>query len=139
MATPAELPGLGPETGFRRRFGNARAAASLIDELAAEGNRVPEDLRERRAWQAVVRERLQDFGAARLEWPAGYQRLLFADDFYVAALAFVREARARHPELPPDSLWQALRNVLIGNSLQMLLDRAVALGPGLFAYRCSTR
>jgi hypothetical protein len=36
--------------------------------------------------------------------------------------------------LPPDSLWQALRNVLIGNSLQMLLDRPVALGPGLLAY-----
>jgi len=133
-AIPAELPGLGPETGSRRRFGNARAAARLIDELAAEGERVPEDLRERKAWQAAVRERLQAFGAARLGWPAGYRRLLFADDFYVAALAFVREARARHPALPPNSLWQALRNVLIGNSLQMLLDRPVALGPGLFAY-----
>ena len=133
-ATPAELPTLGPATGWRQRFVNARAAARLIDELAAEVGRVPEEGAARRAWQHRVRERLQDFGAARLGWPAGYRRLLFADAFYASALAFVREARACQPDLPPDSLWQALRNVLIGNSLQMLLDCEVALRPGLFAY-----
>jgi hypothetical protein len=133
-ATPAELPRLGPATGWRRRLANARAAARLIDDLAAEVDRVPQEGRERRAWQARVRETLQDFGAARLGWPAGYRRLLFADAFYAAAVAFAREARACQPELPLDSLWQALRNVLIGNSLQMLLDREVTLGPGLFGY-----
>jgi hypothetical protein len=133
-ATPAELPSLGPPTGWRRRFVNAGASARLIDELAAEVGRLPDEPAERRAWQERVRESLQDFGAVRLGWPAGYRRLLFADAFYAAALAFVREARACHPELPPDSLWQGLRNVLIGNSLQVLLDREVALRPGLFAY-----
>ena len=133
-STRAELPELGPETGLWTHRVNARAAARLIDELAAEVDRMPEESRERTAWQAAVRDRLQDFGAARLGWPSGYRRLLFAEDFYAAARAFAREARACHPELPLDSLWQALRNVLIGNSLQMLLDRKVALGPGLFAY-----
>ena len=133
-ATPARLPDLGPATGFWRRFANARAAASLIDDLAGGAERVSDDPGDRRAFQDAVRARLQDFGGARLGWPAGYRRLLFADGFYSAALAFAREARASHPELPPSSLWQALRNVLIGNSLQMLLDRPLALGPGLFAY-----
>jgi hypothetical protein len=133
-ATPAELPGLGPATGWRRRLVNARAAGRLIDGLAAEVDRLPEEPAERRAWQERVRETLQDFGATRLGWPAGYRRLLFADAFYASALAFVREARSCHPELSPDSLWQGLRNVLIGNSLQVLLDREVALRPGLFAY-----
>jgi hypothetical protein len=132
--TPADLPPLGPATGIRERFLNARAAARLIDELAAEAERAPEDRRRRREWQDAVRVRLQDFGAAHLGWPAGYRRLLFAEDFYAAALAFAREARASCPELPLPGLWQALRNVLIGNSLQMLLDRPVVLGPGLFAY-----
>jgi hypothetical protein len=132
--TPAELPALGPATGWRRRFANARAAARLVDNLAAEAARLPPDPGARRAWQAQVRERIQDFGAARMGWPAGYRRLLFADAFYASALAFAREARASHPELPPESVWQGLRNVLIGNSLQMLLDREVAPRPGLFAY-----
>ncbi len=133
-ATPAELPGLGPATGWRRRLVNARAAGRLIDELAAEVDRLPDEPDERRAWQDRVRETLQHFGAARLGWPDGYRRLLFADAFYASALAFVREARACHPELAPDGLWQGLRNVLIGNSLQVLLDREVSLRPGLFAY-----
>jgi hypothetical protein len=132
--TPHELPSLGPATGWRRRFLNARAAARLIDELAAEVDHLPDERSERNAWQGRVRERLQDFGAGRLDWPAGYRRLLFADAFYAAALAFAREAHACHPEMPPDGVWQGLRNVLIGNSLQMLLDREVALRPGLFAY-----
>src|SRR5690606_15866363 len=36
--------------------------------------------------------------------------------------------------LAVDDLWQALRNVWVGNSLQMLLDRPIALRPALFAY-----
>jgi hypothetical protein len=134
VGTPAELPALGPPVGVRRHLANARAAARLIDELASEVQRVPETDEERRLWRESVRERLQGFGDARLGWPAGYRRLLFADAFFDASVAFARQARAFAPELPLDELWQALRNVWIGNSLQILLDLPVALGQGLFAY-----
>ncbi len=60
--------------------------------------------------------------------------LLFGDAYFAASLAFSREARLASPGLPLDSLWQALRNVWIANSLQMLLDLPVGLGPGLFGY-----
>jgi hypothetical protein len=132
--TPAELPVLGPRIGLRRHFANARAARRLIDELAVELERAPEGEPERRAWREAVRERLQRFGDERLGWPAGYRRLLFADAFFTTSVAFAREARAFDPSLPLDSLWQALRNVWIGNSLQIVLDLPVALNPGLFAY-----
>ena len=132
--TPAALPILGPVVRFSRHFGNARATARLIDELAAEIPGLPEGEPERRAWQETVRERLQGFGAARLGWPSGYRRLVFADAFFAASMAFAREARAFDPDLPLDDLWQALRNVWIGNSLQMLLGLPVELNPGLFAY-----
>ncbi len=134
VATPAELPVLGPATGLRRHFANARAARRLIDELAAEAVCVPAGEEERRAWRESVRERLQSFGDARLGWPAGYRRLVFADAFFAASVAFAREACAFDSEIPLNDLWQALRNVWIGNSLQMLLELPVALGDGLFAY-----
>ena len=133
-ATPAELPPLGPRVGLRRHFANARAARRLIDELAVELEQAPAGERERQAWREQVRERLQRFGDERLGWPAGYRRLLFADDFFAASVAFAREARAFDPGLPLESLWQALRNVWIGNSLQIVLDLPVTLNPGLFAY-----
>jgi hypothetical protein len=133
-ATSEDLPVLGPRVGFRQHFANSRAASRLIDELASEVVRVPSAEEERRVWREAVRERLQRFGDARLGWPAGYRRLLFADAFFAASEAFARDARAFDPQLTFDSLYQALRNVWIGNSLQMLLDLPVALGPGLFAY-----
>jgi hypothetical protein len=133
-ATPAELPALGPRVGFRRRFTNARAAARLIDELGAGVERVPDDEEGRAVFREAVRERLREFGASRLGWPDGYRRLLFGDAYFAASLAFARESRCFDPDLPLDELWQALRNVWIGNSLQMLLDRPVEMRPGLFAY-----
>jgi hypothetical protein len=133
-ATPAGLPALGPRVGFRRRFTNARAAARLLDQFAASVQRVPDDREERRVFREAVRERLREFGASRLGWPDGYRQLLFGDAYFAASLAFAREARSFAPDLPLDELWQAMRNVWIGNSLQMLVDRKVEMRPGLFAY-----
>lgn len=134
MSTVPEMPQLGPRTGFLRQRSNATAAARLIDDLVEEIDQLPEEDRRRRAWREAVRERLHQFGEQRLGWPAGYRRLLFGDPFYVASMAFAREARTFDPQLPLEQLGQALRNVWIGNTLQMLLDRPVEMRPGLFAY-----
>jgi len=128
------MPSLGPRVGWLRRFSNERAARRLVDALAGEIQRLPDEEDERRAWRDAVRERLQAFGEERLCWPAGYRRLLFAESFFAASTAFAREARAFAPDLSDSSLGQALRNVWIGNSLQMRLGLPIGLGPGLFAY-----
>lgn len=133
-STVPDIPDPGPKTGWWRQRSNARAAARLIDDLAQELQRLPEEIRRGRAWREAVRERLHQFGERRLGWPVGYRRLLFGDAFYEASTAFAREARTFDPQLPFAHLGQALRNVWIGNTLQMLLDRPVEMRPGLFAY-----
>jgi hypothetical protein len=133
-ATPLGMPELGSRVGLLRQRSNARAAARLIDDLAAEIEQVPEGDSERRAWRDAIRERLQQFGHERLAWPEGYRRLLLGDAFYESSIAFAREARAFNPRFTFEQLGQAVRNVWIGNSLQMLLDQPVKLRPGLSAY-----
>ena len=128
------MPDIGPRVGFLRQRSNRRAASRLIDDLAADIERLPDGEPARRQWRQDVRERLQQFGHDRLGWPDGYRRLLLGDSFYESALAFVRDARAFDPGLRLEHVGQALRNVWIGNSFQMLLDRPVELRPGLFAY-----
>jgi hypothetical protein len=128
------MPPLGGRVGLLRRRSNARAARQLIDDLARRLERIPEADPERHAWREALRERLQQFGHERLGWPDGYRRLLLGDQFYESAVAFAREARAFDPDLRLEHVGQALRNVWIGNSFQMLLDRPVELRPGLFAY-----
>jgi hypothetical protein len=133
-ATPCVMPEINPPAGVLRRWSTARAARRLIDDLAAAVERLPEDDEARHVWREDVRDRLQQFGHERLGWPDGYRRLLFGDRFYDSAVAFTRTARAFDPGLPLEHIGQALRNVWIGNSFQMLLDRPVVLRPGLFAY-----
>ncbi len=133
-ATAAEMPALGPRAGFLRQRRNARAAARLIDELAADLERFPDSESARCAWRDAIRERLQRFGQERLGWPDGYRRLLLGDAFYESSITFAREARAFNPAFTLEQLCQALRNVWIGNSLQMLLDRPVEPRAGLLAY-----
>lgn len=134
LTTAEALPSLGPHTGFFRHRSNARAAVRLIDDLAGEGGQLPGDSAARHAWKESVRTRLQTFGADRLGWPEGYRRLMFGDAYFQAAADFARAARAFDPSLHLDDLWQATRNVWIGNALQMLLELPVRSSPGLFAY-----
>jgi hypothetical protein len=132
--TPEERPVLGPRVAPWRHLANARAARRLIDELAAGVRRLPDGERERAEWREAVRERLQQFGDERLGWPAGYRRLVFGDAFFDASMAFAHQARAFDPGASLASVWQALRNVWIANSLQMILGLPVGLTPGVFAY-----
>jgi len=133
-ATPADRPRLGPPVTRWRQWTNARATSRLIDDIAGRVDAYPEGAPARRAWRETVRRQLQDFGETHFGWPSGYRRLLFGDAFYDASVDFSRRARAFDPDLSLDDLGQALRNVWIGNSLQMLLARPVALTSGLFAY-----
>jgi len=129
-----DLPPLGPRTTRWQRWRNARATGRLIDEIASRVNEHPEHQAEQRTWRDGLRTTLQDFGERRFGWPDGYRRLLFGDAFYDASVDFARQARAFDPSLRLDDLWQAMRNVWIGNNLQMLLGRPVRLTRGLFAY-----
>jgi hypothetical protein len=129
-----DLPEVDEPIGWLRKLSNARATRRLIDQLAEEVACLPPDEPGRAAWRNTVRDRLQRFGDERLGWPDGYRRLLFGDQFYDSAVAFIRDARAFDPAMPLADIGQALRNVWIGNSFQMLLDRPVALGSGLFGY-----
>jgi len=132
--TPAAPPEPGPRVGRWRQWSNARAARRLIDDVARQLGRFPEAEPERKAWGEALRERLLLFGESRLGWPEGYRRLPFADSLVDATGEFVREARRVAPSLPVEQLGQALRNVWIGHTLQLLLGRPVGLGAGLFAY-----
>jgi len=133
-STRSELPRLGPEITRWRQWRNGTATSSLIDEIAFRVDEHPEQTTEQPAWREGLRATLQDFGEHHFGWPDGYRRLLFGDAFYESSVAFARQARAFDPSLRLDDLWQAMRNVWIGNNLQMLFGVPLRLTQGLFAY-----
>ena len=132
--TGTDTPVLGEPVGRRRQAENARETAHLIDHLAAQVEACPETEPERRAWQEATRETVRRFGEERFGWPRGYRDLLFADAFVEATREFARQARAFDPAIALEDVGQALRNVWIMNSIQMLLERPVAFSPAVFSY-----
>ncbi len=134
LDTPSSTPELGPPVGRWRQWRSGRQAGRLIEDLAGEVEGYPDGEAARVEWRERVRERVQRFGEQRLGWPAGYRDLLLGDEFYESTVEFVHAARAFDPDLSPDDLGQALRNVWIMNSLQMLLDLEVGFSPAIFAY-----
>jgi hypothetical protein len=127
-------PELGPPVPWRRRLANGRAARRLLDEVAEELERCPPAGPARTAWQSRLQQRIRAFGERRLGWPAGYRRLLVGDEFFAASVAFARRARRFDTAMSWSDIGQALRNMWIVNSLQLLLDAPVALTPSSFAY-----
>jgi len=132
--TFCERPPFGPRTGRWQKRRNAHRARGLIDDVCSDLERLPRGELQRREWREGVRQRVQDFGRDCLGWPDGFRRLAFADAFFDSAVAFARAARSFDRTVELGALGQALRNVWIGNSLQMLLGMEIALRPGLFAY-----
>ncbi len=134
LGTDETTPRVGPPTPRHRQWRNARATRGLIDRLAAEIRRYPQAPAERRSWRDGLQAMVSRFGEERLGWPAGYRQLFFADAFFDTTARFSRAARAFDPAIPTDDLMQALRNVWIMNSIQMLLDLEVSFTPAVFAY-----
>jgi hypothetical protein len=127
-------PVLGAPVPRERQRDNARAAERLLADAARRCEEYPDREDDRRAWREEVREIVRRFGEERLGWPEGYRSLLFAESFYDTTVRFVREARRFDSEMKAEDVGQALRNVWIMNSLQLLLDRTVGFAPAIFGY-----
>jgi hypothetical protein len=132
--TPDRPPALGQRVPRRLQRRNHRSAKRLIDRTAAEIERYPGTENEQRQWRERVRESFQEFGEESLGWPGGYRDVLLGEEYFQTTAAFVRSARDFDPHVRVDDLGQALRNLWITNSLQMLLDLRVRFTPSIFAY-----
>jgi hypothetical protein len=132
--TPESLPNRRAFLGWRRRRANAREARDLIDDLATEVQSCPEDPDARNAWRDRVKARVRAVGERSFGWPQGYRQLMFDSEFEQSTVTFVREAKRFDEKLAVDDLFQALRNVWIANSIQMLLDLPVECTPAVFSY-----
>jgi len=131
---PAGMPALGPRAAPWRQWAAAREARRVIDRVAAEIGLGWISSNDWNARRAELRRLIEQFGRERLGWPDAYCRLVVDEEMYAAAIGVFSEARAFDRRIPSDELWQALRNVWVGNSLQLLVDVPVELRPGLFAY-----
>lgn len=60
--------------------------------------------------------------------------LILSDDFKDVSKDFFYKARSFDPELKPENIYQAMRNVWIMNGLQLMAEVSVKITPSVFAY-----
>ena len=132
--TGVATPTLGQTVTPQRRRENAGEAERLLTDLTDETENLPEAEPARTVWREGWKNEVRKFGEERLGWPGGYRDLVFADEFFDASVRFSREARGFDDRIRGEDVGQALRNVWIVNSLQMLLGLRVGMSDAVFGY-----
>jgi hypothetical protein len=112
---------------------NESRARLLVDSMEEEFRNYPDEERLHSAWRARMLGSLRRFGKS-FGFLDSHFDIVFSEAYLEATRAFVRKARIFDPAIKTDALAQALRNVWVMNSLQLLHGFQPSLTPSVFAY-----
>jgi len=128
------IPPLGPT--FTRHEQSCRESHidRFLDTLMTELERPPRTPSEYRAAQERILSVLAISARKGLGWEDRHLDVLLTGGFTQAATEFVQMARRFDPNVSGADIFQAGRNALAMNGLQLLLGLPVRLTPAIFAY-----
>jgi hypothetical protein len=128
------LPLSGRSYTSSEQAANEEILSRRIDVLAVE----VESIRQTRPGLSGAFARLVDCTGDLVELVYGLERRLIetlqASGMVEATEEFVRQARQYDPDLSPESIYQAARNVWSMNLLQLQMELPVEVTPSVFAY-----
>lgn len=133
-ATGRKRPNWGPIASTLEKESNEREANRHIQELRRLLLNCPKVPAGRETWRRMLLNALRP--AAACGCGAGHADvdILFTESAMEATQRFIREARQFEPRISEEDLFQALRNLWVIHSIQLILDRPLGLSPSLFAY-----
>lgn len=133
-ALPTAVPTLGETYSPGEQARHEAAADRHLATLERIFRQRPVSEKKRAAQRDAALVALQALAQDCLGYSAADVALLFDDPTLAATRAFVDDAQATAPDLPPEDLFQALRNVWVMHGLQLILGLEVATTPAVFAY-----
>lgn len=104
--------------------------SGLIHEL----KRLPADTQDRAQWEARLRPGLNEFARTALNFEQRHIEFIESTGMVEASQTFARMARAFDPCIAAEDIYQAGRNIMTMNMLQVLLGLPVEVTPAIFAY-----
>jgi hypothetical protein len=113
---------------------NEKKMERMVDGLIAELKRMPRSADERLAWQERLRPGLVDFAMQSVRLEERHIDFIEASGLLQASQEFAGMARRFDPAIPAEDIYQAGRNVMSANLIQLIFGLPVAVTPSIFAY-----
>jgi hypothetical protein len=130
----ATTHGFGATVSLADKLEREHRADQHIEEVEGLLRRWPASRVKREAWRQDLLQLMRRIAREHLDCDAQALNQLFSAEGLEATRQFLREAKAFAPTITDQSLFQALRNVWVTHSVQLLLGAPITLSPGVFAY-----
>jgi len=128
--TPEDHPVFPRTYGMEEQAGNGRAMERLLAEADRRSGKEEFDRGGAERLKTVVRR----FLARTFDLSGFHGHGRFFDSCWKCSLQFIQDARRFDPSISSEDIGQALRNLLIVNSIQAYLGMEITVGPSAFAY-----
>lgn len=133
--TPATFPMIGKVFSPERQAAKEKEMDAFINRMISEIRQFPADSGgDCREWGSRVRGLIRSTGNKIMEFTDGCMDLLLNGGFSRVTSDFINKAREFDPSVEMEDIMQAMRNVWIMNSIQILLGQDVEFTSSLFAY-----
>lgn len=127
-------PGFTMTYSTQEQAANEKKLEKLVDGLTYELKRLPANGEARQAVQDRLRAGAVEFARSALNLEQRHLDFLEQSGMIEAVQAFARQARQFDPIISGDDIYQAARNVMSANFIQILIGQPAALTPSIFAY-----
>lgn len=132
--TSTNFPVLARKYGFFEKLKKERELNRFSEGLASLLENMPGDELNQEKWKTSIMALIKDFGKETLEFDDSLIDIIFTDGYTRVTNQFIKEAKGFDPNINIFDIFQAIRNVWIMNSIQILLDMDVSFSPSIFAY-----
>ena len=126
--------GFGAAVPQAEKLERERRADQDAQAIEAMLRRLPASAAKRKTWREELLEAVRRMARGHLGGDADGLNQLLTSEGVDATRQFVREAKAFAPSISDSNLFQALRNVWVTHSVQLLLRAPITLSPSVFAY-----
>jgi hypothetical protein len=126
--------GFGATVSLATKLEHEHHADQYAEEMETMLRAWPASPAKRATWREDLLRALRRMAGDYLMCDAEGLDRLFTAEALEATRQFIREARAFAPAITDESLFQALRNLWVTHSVQLLLQTPIALTPATFAY-----
>lgn len=129
-----EMPAFPFTFSPKQQAENEKQLEQWINGLLFEMKHIPAGEVERRAWMERLRPAMEAFGRTALNLEDRHMDFIQSTGMIEASQNFAHMARAFDPSIRAEDIYQAGRNVMTANFMQLLLGLPVEVTPAVFAY-----